>query len=53
MEQAIRGALIEGGVLDVPADDPGTLLVAAAKEIATVVMVMMMSVFVLVSVLML
>src|SRR5262249_7643934 len=56
MEQAIRGALIEGGILDVFSNDPCTLLVATAEEIATVVMVMMMmmmNVFVLVSVLVL
>src|SRR5215471_14345855 len=40
VEQAIRSALIEGGILDVLADDPRTLLVATAKEIAAVVMVM-------------
>ena len=41
MKQAIRRALIESGILDVLANDPGTLLVATAKEIAAVVMVMM------------
>jgi hypothetical protein len=54
MKQAIRRALIESGILDVLANDPGTLLVATAKEIAAVVTVMMMmSVFVPVSVLVL
>jgi hypothetical protein len=46
MEQAIRGAFVEGGILDVLADDPCTLLVAAAKEIAAVMMVMIMCVLV-------
>jgi hypothetical protein len=35
MKQAIRRARIESGILDVLANDPGTLLVA--KEIAAVV----------------
>ena len=46
VEQAIGGALIEGGILDVLADDPRTLLVAAAEEIAAIVVVMVMRVFV-------
>jgi hypothetical protein len=41
MEEAIRGALVERGVLDVFPDDAGTLLIAATEEIATVMMVMM------------
>jgi hypothetical protein len=41
MEEAIRGALVERGVLDVFPDDAGALLIAAAEEIATVMMVMM------------
>jgi hypothetical protein len=46
VEQAIRGALIESGILDVLAEDARTFLVATAKEIAAVVMVVvMMSVF--------
>ena len=32
MKQAIRRALIESGILDVLANDPGTLLVATAKD---------------------
>src|SRR5215472_14969810 len=43
VKQAIRGALIESSILDVLADDARTLLVAAAKEIAAVVMMVMMS----------
>src|SRR5262249_52133430 len=46
MEQAIRGALIEGGILDVLADDPCTLLVAAAKEIEAIVVVMVIGMLV-------
>ena len=46
VEQTIRGALIEGGVLDVFADDARALLVTAAKEIAAVVMVVRMHVLV-------
>src|SRR5215472_11208106 len=42
VKQAIRGALIEGGVLDVFSNDPRTLFVAAAKEIAAVMVVVMM-----------
>src|SRR5262249_12814555 len=48
VEQAIRGALIESGILDVLADNPRTLLVATAKEISAVVVVMMMLVCVVV-----
>src|SRR5262249_18948536 len=46
MEQAIRGALIEGGILDVLADYPRTLLVTTAEEIAAIVVVMVIGVLV-------
>jgi hypothetical protein len=39
MEQTILGLSAESGVFDVLADDPGAFFVAAAKEIAAVVMV--------------
>jgi hypothetical protein len=39
MEQTIRSSFAESGVLEVLADDSGAFLVAAAKEIAAVVMV--------------
>jgi hypothetical protein len=39
MQQTIAGPLAESGVLDVLADDPRALLVAAAEEIAAVVTV--------------
>jgi hypothetical protein len=42
MEEAIRGTLVERGVLDVFPDDAGALLIAAAEEIATVMMIMCM-----------
>ncbi len=37
MQQAIGACFVKGGVLDVLADDPGALLVPAAKEIAAIV----------------
>jgi len=37
MEQTIRSSFAKSGVLDVLADDSGALLVAAAKQIAAVV----------------
>ncbi|RZN34478.1 hypothetical protein CWO90_06620 [Bradyrhizobium sp. Leo121] len=39
MEEAIRGAIVKGGVLDILADDTHSLLVAAAKEVSAGVMV--------------
>jgi len=39
MQQTVGGPITEGGIFDVLTDDPGALLVAAAKEIAAVVMV--------------
>jgi hypothetical protein len=39
MEEAIGGAIVKGGVLDILADDPGSLLVAAAEEVGAGVMV--------------
>ncbi len=39
MQQPIGGPVVEGHVLDVLADDPGALLVAAAEEIAAIVIV--------------
>ena len=39
MQQTVGGPITEGGIFDVLADDPGALLVAAAKETAAVVMV--------------
>ena len=41
VEEAIGGAIIEGSVLDVLADNANALLVAAAEEISAGVMVMM------------
>ena len=41
VEDAIGGAIIEGSVLDVLADNANALLVAAAEEISAGVMVMM------------
>jgi hypothetical protein len=39
MEEGIAGAIVEGGILDVLADDARTLLVAAAEEIGADVMI--------------
>jgi hypothetical protein len=38
MQQTIGGAIAKGRIFDVLANDPGALLVAAAKEVAAVVM---------------
>ena len=38
MEEGIGSAIVEGGILDVLADDARALLVAAAEEIGAVVM---------------
>ncbi len=46
MQQTIAGSLVESSILDVLADDPGALLVAAAKEIAAVVMMYSLAGFV-------
>jgi hypothetical protein len=42
MEEGIGGAIVEGGILDVVADDARALLVAAAEEIGAGVMVRVM-----------
>ena len=39
MQQPIGGPVVEGGVLNVLADDPGALLVTAAEEIAAIMAV--------------
>jgi hypothetical protein len=48
VEEAIGGAIIEGSVLDVLADNANALLVAAAEEISAGVMVMPLLVSVIV-----
>ncbi|HEY3149952.1 MAG TPA: hypothetical protein VGJ75_26555, partial [Dongiaceae bacterium] len=45
MEEGIAGTIVEGGILDVLADDARTLLVAAAEEIGAGVMVRVVGVF--------
>jgi len=39
MEEAIGGAIVKGGVLDILADDTRSLLVAATEEVGAGVMV--------------
>ena len=39
MKEAIRGAIVKGGVLDIFADDARSLLVTAAKKVGAGVMV--------------
>ncbi len=50
MEEGIGGAIVEGGILDVPADDARALLVAAAEKIGAGVMVRMVGVLISVAV---
>jgi len=51
VQEPIRRPLVEGAVLDVLAEDPGALLVAATEEIGTAAMVMMLVLVVFVPVL--
>jgi hypothetical protein len=46
MEEGIAGTIVEGGILDVLADDARTLLVAAAEEIGAGVMVRVVGVLI-------
>ena len=50
MEEGIGGAIVEGGILDVLADDARALLVAAAEEIGAGMMVRMVGVLISVAV---
>jgi len=50
MEEGIGGAIVEGGILDVLADDARALLVAAAEKIGAGVMVRMVGVLISVAV---